>query len=78
MMPSKWTIEDKLELDFYFSIMFFVLFGIGSTIALALNSGRALASALIALLGSLICLHGGSVRQDVIRVRDELVRKGQE
>lgn len=70
-MVKKWSIEDRLKLDAYFSLMFagtLIISTVG-TLFVSTKLGPCMFISMLALLST---LHSGSVRRDLIQVRDEL------
>jgi hypothetical protein len=70
-MVKKWSIEDRLKVDAYFSLMFAGTLII-STVGTLFVSTKLGPCTFISMLALLSTLHSGSVRRDLIQVRDEL------
>jgi len=70
-MVKKGSIEDRLKVDAYFSLMFAGTLII-STVGTLFVSTKLGPCMIISMLALLSTLHIGSVRRDLIQVRDEL------
>ncbi len=67
-LKDKWTLEDKMKLDLFFTFMFLVPGGVSFIGACIWNSDALLGAAAFAALGGLVFSSSYCVRKDLLNV----------